>query len=73
MKRSKICNGFFFGWTTIRAALLFFALGAIPSFAQTFNTLFSFDGTNGGDLLSSLVQGANGIFTAQLAPAVSTA
>ena len=60
MKTPRICDRFCFGWTAIRAALLFLALGAMPLPAQTFNTLFSFDGTNGGEPLSSLVQGTNG-------------
>jgi uncharacterized repeat protein (TIGR03803 family) len=42
------------------AVLLFTAATAIVSFGQTFTTLFNFDGSNGSDPSSPLVQGFDG-------------
>jgi uncharacterized repeat protein (TIGR03803 family) len=48
-------------WKTICAVFAIFAAMASTSFAQTFNTLASFDGVNGSNsFYGSLVQGRNG-------------
>jgi uncharacterized repeat protein (TIGR03803 family) len=44
------------------AVLLFGAVMAIASQAQTFTTLLNFDGTNGSDSVAALVQGTDGNF-----------
>src|SRR5260370_978271 len=47
---------------TASMAFVFCAATAIPSLAQTFTTLVSFNGTNGEDPRGSLVQGTDGNF-----------
>jgi uncharacterized repeat protein (TIGR03803 family) len=47
-------------WKSICTFLLFCAAATIGSFAQTFTTLVSFDGSNGGNPQQALVQGLNG-------------
>src|SRR5580698_1971402 len=58
MKRQNIFVRYL-GWTMACALFLFCAAA---SSAQTFNTLLSFDGTNGSGPLSTFVQGINGNF-----------
>src|ERR1700747_1396597 len=47
-------------WTAIGGALLCIFMSAFPSFAQTYTTLASFDGSNGKFPGSQLVQGLDG-------------
>ena len=61
MKSRKIFGRSYLGFTAW-VVFFFCTAGAIASRAQTFQNLFNFDGTNGGDVISTLVQGANGNF-----------
>src|ERR1039457_4150890 len=50
------------GWKTVCVVFVFCAATAIGSFAQTLTTLVSFDGTDGNDPMSGLIQGFDGNF-----------
>jgi hypothetical protein len=50
------------GWKTTLTLCVFSAVAAIASPAQTFNSLFSFEGTNGTQPTAVLVQGTDGNF-----------
>jgi uncharacterized repeat protein (TIGR03803 family) len=54
--------GKFRGWRSRYAVFLLCATVASTSHAQSFSTLFSFDGTNGTQPVASLVQGLDGNF-----------
>jgi hypothetical protein len=47
-------------WKTICLLCVFCAVAAVASPAQTLTTLLSFDGTDGGNPVGSLVQGLDG-------------
>ena len=49
-------------WKTILLLCVFCAAGAIGSPADTFKTLLSFNGTNGAEPATVLVQGTDGNF-----------
>ena len=49
-------------WKTILLLCVFCAVGAIGSPADTFKTLLSFNGTNGAEPATVLVQGTDGNF-----------
>ena len=50
------------GWKRISVLLLVCAMTAIASPAQTFTSLVSFDGPNGGNPYAALIQGTDGNF-----------
>jgi len=50
------------GWKRISVVLLLCAMTAIASPAQTFRSLVSFDGPNGGNPYAALIQGTDGNF-----------
>jgi hypothetical protein len=52
----------FCGWKNVCTVFLFCAVMASASFAQTFTSLAGFNGPNGEQPLSTLVQGIDGNF-----------